>query len=119
MIWVERRRLKLDADAFLDGRAVVRLFQPQNRDHAGIRIAQPLDNFNRRRFARAIGAKHAKDLALGDLKTDAVNSLRAAIMFTEICRVDSDGSICHKCVIFLRHGISLRMRVSPEYTITE
>src|SRR5262249_18730012 len=95
---IERGCLQLDADAQLDRLCVVRLLKTEDGDTALIGDAQSFDHLDGSSLAGAVGAEHAKDLALGDGQADTVHCLRLAIALTQIL---GDNSIQ-----LLRHIIS-------------
>jgi len=81
---------ELDADALAQF-AIVRLpGQAEDLDVARIGFEQPLQDFNRRRLARPIGAKQAEALAAVDVKGQSVHGHHIAVAFHQIVTTDAE-----------------------------
>ncbi|GAA1398776.1 hypothetical protein GCM10009613_53410 [Pseudonocardia kongjuensis] len=62
--------------------------EPEQPDGAGVRRAEPLDQLQRRRLARAVGAQQPEDLAGVHDQVDAVDRDRAAVPEAEAAHLD-------------------------------
>ena len=72
---IQRRGLELDADALLELGAVARRVDAEDVALPAVGPIEALEDLDRRRLARAVGAEQAEDLAARDLEADAVDRL--------------------------------------------
>jgi hypothetical protein len=80
----ELRLLELHAEP-LPQLTLVRLpCQAEDLDLAGVGLEQPLEDFDRRRLARAVGAKQPEALAAIDAKREAVNGDDISVTLDQI-----------------------------------
>jgi hypothetical protein len=76
---VERRGLERDPDPVLDRVRVARGIDPEDARLAGIGRPEALQDLDRRRLPRPVGAEEPEDLAAADLEVDPVDGVRRPV----------------------------------------
>jgi hypothetical protein len=91
-ILVEAEALGHITDLSPNARRIRDNVQPETGSAAAVRRQQTAEHADRRRFAAAIGAEEAADLACGHLQIQAMHDFMCAKAFLQVAHVDDEVS---------------------------
>ena len=92
-----------DADALAPLARALRRVDPEHLNLAGAALAVALEDLDRRRLARSVGAEEREDLAARDLEIDAADGLEVTVGLAQ--PADGYGQVAHPAM-FARSAYS-------------